>query len=100
MAKRRHRPGADPRKLPPRRRKFAILGTQHALNSRARLAMRRRLLLSSCAVSAIVAVTFPADAADLMLKRVMLSSGGVGYFEYEAAVEGDAKLTLDVALDQ
>jgi hypothetical protein len=86
--------------LPPRRRKFAILGTQHALNSRARLAMRRRLLLSSCAVSAIVAVTFPADAADLMLKRVMLSSGGVGYFEYEAAVEGDAKLTLDVALDQ
>lgn len=41
-----------------------------------------------------------AHAADLTLKRVMLSSGGVGYLEYEAAVEGDATLTLDVALDQ
>jgi hypothetical protein len=42
----------------------------------------------------------PADAADLSLKRVMLSSGGVGYFEYEAIVDGDTTLTLDVALDQ
>ena len=41
-----------------------------------------------------------ANAADLTLKRVMLSSGGGGYLEYEAAVEGDAALTLDVALDQ
>jgi hypothetical protein len=42
----------------------------------------------------------PADAADLALKRVMLSSGGVGYFEYEATVDGDAALTLDVPLNQ
>ena len=42
----------------------------------------------------------PADAADLTLKRVVLSTGGVGYFEYEAAVEGDATLTLEVPLDQ
>jgi hypothetical protein len=42
----------------------------------------------------------PAVAADLTLKRVMLSSAGVGYFEYEAAVEGDATLGLDVPLDQ
>ena len=42
----------------------------------------------------------PADTADLALKRVVLSSGGVGYFEYEAPVEGDAALTLDVPLDQ
>jgi len=41
-----------------------------------------------------------ADAADLALKRVVLSTGGVGYFEYEAAVEGDAMLALDVPLDQ
>ncbi len=41
-----------------------------------------------------------ADAADLTLKRVVLSTGGVGYFEYEAPVEGDATLTLDVPLDQ
>ena len=30
----------------------------------------------------------------------MLSSGGVGYFEYEAVVDGNATLSLDVPLDQ
>lgn len=34
------------------------------------------------------------------LKRVLLSTGGVGYFEYEATVEGDAALGLDIRLDQ
>jgi hypothetical protein len=45
---------------------------------------------------------FPALAAaqDLVLKRVMLSSGGLGYFEYEATVEGDATLKLTVSLQQ
>lgn len=42
----------------------------------------------------------PAGAADLVLKRVVLSTGGVGYFEYEAQVAGDASLGLDVPLDQ
>jgi hypothetical protein len=42
----------------------------------------------------------PAFAADLTLKRVMLSSAGVGYFEYEADVDGAASLGLDVPLDQ
>src|SRR5215469_7302449 len=42
----------------------------------------------------------PAVAGDLALKRVMLSTGGVAYLEYEAEVEGDAKLTLNVPLDQ
>lgn len=42
----------------------------------------------------------PALAADLTLKRVLLSTGGVGYFEHEAVVEGDAELTLDLRLDQ
>ena len=41
-----------------------------------------------------------AEAADLTLKRVMLSSGGVGYFEYSADVDGDAELGLDVPLGQ
>ncbi len=49
--------------------------------------------------AAMVAAT-PAAAASLTLKRVVLSSGGVGYFEYEAPVEGDATVTLDVPLDQ
>lgn len=42
----------------------------------------------------------PAMAADLALKRVMLSAGGVGYFEYEARVEGNANLELTVRRDQ
>ena len=46
--------------------------------------------------------TFPAlaFAQDLALKRVMLSSGGMGYFEYEATVDGDATLKLTVSLQQ
>ena len=42
----------------------------------------------------------PAFAADLALKRIMLSSAGVGYFEYEADVDGTATLGLDVPLDE
>ncbi len=41
-----------------------------------------------------------ADAGDLTLKRVMLSSGGVGYFEYSTEVDGDVTLGLDVPLGQ
>ncbi len=48
----------------------------------------------------VLTVTASADASELALKRVMLSSGGVGYFEYEATVDGDGALTLDVPLDQ
>jgi hypothetical protein len=46
--------------------------------------------------------TFPAlaFAQDLALRRVMLSSGGMGYFEYEATVDGDATLKLTVSLQQ
>ncbi len=36
----------------------------------------------------------------LPLKRVLLSTGGVGYFEYEARVSGDATLPLTVRRDQ
>lgn len=35
-----------------------------------------------------------------VLKRVMLSTGGVGYFEYEAEVSGTAELLLPVRMDQ
>lgn len=47
-------------------------------------------------------LAFPAlvAAQELALKRVMLSSGGLGYFEYEATVEGDATLKLTVGLQQ
>lgn len=55
----------------------------------------RWLLLLSALACAV-----PASAADLVLKRVLLSTGGVGYLEYEAQVEGDTALKLDVPLDQ
>jgi len=51
-------------------------------------------------VALVSLVALPAFAQDLVLKRVMLSSGGLGYFEYEATVEGDANLKLTVSLDQ
>jgi hypothetical protein len=59
-----------------------------------------RFLLTSLALLSLF--TFPtlAVAQDLALKRVMLSSGGMGYFEYEAAVDGDATLKLTVSLQQ
>jgi hypothetical protein len=47
-----------------------------------------------------LAVPALAGAQDLGLKRVMLSAGGVGYFEYEARIDGDATLPLSVRLDQ
>jgi Domain of unknown function (DUF4139) len=48
----------------------------------------------------VLCAALPTAAADLALKRVVLSTGGVGYFEYESPVEGDAALTVDVLLDQ
>jgi hypothetical protein len=48
-------------------------------------------------VAAGPAVAGPSDPT---LKRVMLSTGGVAYLEYEAQVTGDAELSLDVPLDQ
>ncbi len=53
-------------------------------------------------ILAAATFTMPAAVAaqDLALKRVMLSAGGVGYFEYEAQVDGDATLPLSIRLDQ
>ncbi len=51
-------------------------------------------------LTALGACPMFAQAQDLALKRVMLSSGGLGYFEYEATVDGDATLKLTVGLDQ
>ena len=59
-----------------------------------------RHLLTSLALLGLSIVPTLAFAQDLALKRVMLSSGGMGYFEYEATVEGDATLKLTVSLQQ
>jgi len=57
-------------------------------------------VLGLAALGAALLMSTSALAQELALKRVMLSSGGVGYFEYEAAVEGDASLKLTVGLEQ
>ncbi|MBS0224248.1 MAG: DUF4139 domain-containing protein [Proteobacteria bacterium] len=59
-----------------------------------------RRLLTAIALLGFLAWPVLASAQDLVLKRVLLSSGGLGYFEYEAAVDGDSKLKLTVPLDQ
>ncbi len=59
--------------------------------------MHRRLIV---ALPLVFAMVNSATATDLVLKRAMLSSGGVGYFEYEAEVDGSATLGLDLPLDQ
>jgi uncharacterized protein DUF4139 len=58
------------------------------------------LLLSFVALLGLFAFPLSAIAQELTLKRVMLSSGGLGYFEYEATVDGDATLRLTVSLEQ
>src|SRR5476651_303511 len=58
----------------------------------------RRLLIA--ALLGLFSIPSLATAQDLTLKRVMLSSAGLGYFEYEATVENDATLKLTVPLDQ
>lgn len=55
-----------------------------------------RLGVVLCGVYLSAGVT----AQSLDLKRVTLSSSGVGYFEYEAVVDRDATLRLPVKLDQ
>jgi hypothetical protein len=59
----------------------------------------RRLLLAIALVG-FLALPALASAQDLALKRVMLSSSGLGYFEYEGTVDGKATLPLTVPLDQ
>ncbi len=67
--------------------------------SHVRTSSRRRIAVAA-GLGAALLVAGPAAAQELALKRVMLSSGGVGYFEYEASVENDATLRLTVNLDQ
>jgi hypothetical protein len=61
--------------------------------------MKRRWIGTGIGLAFLLAAS-AAAGADLALKRVMLSSGGVAYVEYEAAIDGNAELALDVPLDQ
>ncbi len=57
-----------------------------------------RLIFAAAMVLAPAAAW--AQQGEPVLKRVMLSSGGVGYVEYAARVTGEALLRLPVPLDQ
>ena len=63
-----------------------------------RKAARSSLGALVSAASLVAATALHAD--ELALKRVLLSSGGLGYYEYEADVDGDATVDLTVPLDQ
>lgn len=54
------------------------------------------------AATCLLATLLPAAAApvSLNLDRVLLSNGGVAYFEYRSSVQGDATLELPIRLDQ
>ena len=63
----------------------------------------RRFLGAATALSGVLALSGAALAQgtdDLELRRVLLSTGGVGYFEYEVTLSGNAALSLEVRLDQ
>ncbi|WP_437643440.1 DUF4139 domain-containing protein [Sorangium sp. So ce362] len=63
--------------------------------------MKNGLWTTATLAAAAMGLSRPGAAADaLSLRRVVLSTGGVGYFEYEARVRGDAELALEVRLDQ
>jgi hypothetical protein len=56
----------------------------------------RRLALATCLAAATA--TTQAAAADLTLRRVMLSAAGIGYFGFEGEADGATPLALDVRL--
>jgi hypothetical protein len=60
---------------------------------------RCTLVLAAATMALAVPGLARADST-LSLKRVMLSTAGVGYYEYEADVDGPTELGLDVNLDQ
>jgi len=73
----------------------------------ARHSLRLLIGASSLALTVSLSAALPAygqqnapDIGGLDLQRVMLSTGGVGYFEYAAEIVGDADLSLEVRLDQ
>ncbi len=77
------------------------MAQMHSTRTRGRIAVLALALALAFALPLLGSVPGAAVGAEaLALKRVMLSTGGVGYFEYEAAITGNAELSLIVRLDQ
>jgi len=66
------------------------------------MTMKRRFLVMTIALGFVATLHQTGAWAQetLDLKRVVLSTGGVAYMEYEAEVDGDAEIIFDVRLDQ
>ncbi len=62
--------------------------------------LARMALIPGLLLAALAGAPDAAAEPTLILKRVMLSTGGVGYFEYQAQVTGDADLSLTVRRDR
>ncbi len=62
--------------------------------------MMRKAAEMLAVVVVLAGVARVACAAELALNRVILSSGGIAYYEHAAEVEGDATLELGIRLDQ
>jgi len=77
---------------------WAAPGAPHELKSRR---PGRHLALGILSTMIVLGLMAQAWAKDpLPLRRVLLSTGGVGYFEHEAIVDGDVELPLTVRLGQ
>jgi len=66
---------------------------------RANMSLHRTITAAYLALAATVQPA-PARSDELALRRVMLTLGGVGYFEYGLAIDGSGTVGLDLARDQ
>jgi hypothetical protein len=64
--------------------------------------MKRIVVVSLCLLlsATLVATALAATAADLPLTRVVLFSTGVGYFQHDGQVDGDATVPLSFRVEQ
>ena len=102
-------PPPPPPPLPPRRnvgstvRGIGIVLAVTGLLALGLFALRQRINGTQAAAPVVVELQQAPEIGQStmpVLRRVMLSTGGVGYFEYEAEVTGNAELLMPVRMDQ
>jgi hypothetical protein len=102
-------PPPPPPPLPPRRnvgntvRGIGILLAVTGLLALGLFALRQRIDGTQPSAPVVVELQQAPEIGQStmpVLRRVMLSTGGVGYFEYEAEVTGNAELLMPVRMDQ
>ncbi|MFN9357738.1 MAG: DUF4139 domain-containing protein [Alphaproteobacteria bacterium] len=102
-------PPPPPPPLPPRRnvgstvRGIGIVLAVTGLLALGLFALRQRINGTQAPAPVVVELQQAPEVGQStvpVLRRVMLSTGGVGYFEYEAEVTGNAELLMPVRMDQ